>query len=271
MTSAVEIFDDRPDKAAHTTAGIVTTSIAVLILLILWLWKIVIPIPPIPPDQTVPTMELFPVGMIEGGTNQELGGGSQGNTGDPGSQNMDAADGHNTPSNPGAITNPNSDAAYSAAHPTPGSDKASVSDETQALLDKLKNKKNNTSIKIGGDGSGSPYTSGSGNGTGPGVGPNDGGLPGQGGDGGGKRYRKILFKPDIVNPTQEEGVVAVKIRVRKDGTVAFAEALSAGSTTGNPILKSTAAQSAYKIIFDEDPNGPELLELVVNINFTLQK
>jgi hypothetical protein len=213
-------------------------------------------------------MELFPEGMLVGGNNMEMGGGSQGNTGHAGSQNSDPSEGNNTPTNPGAITNPNSDAAYSAAHPTPGSDKASVSDETQALLDKMKNKKNNTSIKIGGDGSGSPYSSGQGNGEGIGVGPNDGGLPGQGGDG--KHFRKILFKPDVSNPTQEEAVVVVKVRVRKDGTVAYAEAQNAGSTTGNPILRSTAQQSAYKIVFDEDPNGPELLELTVNINFKVQ-
>lgn len=268
MTSAVDFFEDRRDTTAHTTAGIVTASFAILLLLLLWLIKIYTPIPPIPPDPAVPVMELsFPEGMLVGGNNMEMGGGSQGNTGKAGSQNSDPNQNSNpTPSNPGAITNPNSDAAYSPSKPTPGAD-ASVSDETKALLEKMKNKKNNTSIKIGGDGSGSPYSSGQGDGKGIGVGPNDGGLPGQGGDG--KRYRKIVFKPDIANPVQEEGVVVVKVRVRRDGTVAYAEAT--GSTTGNALQKSTATQSAYKILFDEDPNGPELLELTVNINFTVQK
>lgn len=271
MTSAV-VFDERPDKGAHTTAGIVTAAVATLLLLLLLFIKIITPIPPIPPDPEVPTMELFPVGMLEGGNNMEPGGGSQGNTGDPGSQNMDASSNDASPSNPGAITNPNSDAAYSPAKPTPGSDEASVSDETKALLDKLKNKKSNTTINIGGDGSGSPYTSGKGDGVGIGIGPNDGGVPGSGGDGGGtKRFRKILFKPDIANPTQEEGVVAVTVLVDRTGTVTKAEVSPTGSTTGNPILKSTATQSAYKIRFDEDPNGPELLKLTININFTLTK
>jgi len=272
MSSAVVYFEEpRVDRRAHTTAGLITLGFTILLLLLLWFIKIYTPIPPIPADVEPPTMELFDFGAIEGGTNEAMGGGSQGNTGDPGQQNSEPTPNNAPPTNPGAITNENSDAQYSAAHPTPGSDKASVSDETQALLDKMKNKKNNTSIKIGGDGSGSPYSSGTGNGTGPGVGPNDGGIPGQGGDGGGKHYRKILFKPDISNPSQEEAVVAVKVRVRRDGTVAYAEAMAAGSTTGNPILRSTAQQSAYKIIFDEDQKGPELLELVVNINFTLQK
>lgn len=270
MTGAVEIFEERVDKGAHTTAGIVTASVAVLLLLLLWLIKIVTPIPPIPPDPEVPTMELFPVGMLEGGNNMEMGGGSQGNTGEPGAQNSDPSESNADPSNPGAITNENSDAAYSPAKPTPGSNEASVSDETKALLEKLKNKKSNTTIKIGGDGSGSPYSTGTGDGDGIGVGPGDGGLPGQGGDGS-KRYRKILFKPDIANPTQEEGVVAVIVRVNRAGDVTFAEVSPTGSTTGNPILKSTATQSAYKIRFDEDPNGPELLQLTININFTLTK
>lgn len=275
MNSAVVFFDngaaDRPDPIAHTTAAISTAAFALLLLLVLLFVTIKIPNPPIPQDKEAPTLEID-LGMFAGGTNEAMGGGSQGNTGDPGSQNASPTDAANNPSNPGAITNEASDAPFSPAKPTPGAEQSSVSSETQALLDKLKNKKNNTSIKIGGDGSGSPYSSGLGNGTGPGVGPNDGGIPNDGnGDGDGKRYRKILFKPDISNPTQEEGVVAVKVRVRKDGTVAFAEAVAAGSTTGNPVLKATAAQSAYKIIFDADDKGPELLELTVNINFTLTK
>jgi hypothetical protein len=273
MTGAFTYYDsdvDRPDRTAHSVAGIVTAAVAILLLLLLWLITIKIPNPPIPPDKEAPTLEID-LGFIAGGTNQEMGGGSQGNTGEAGSQNSDPSNSSSTPNQAGSITNENSDAPFSPAKPTPGADQASVSSETQALLDKLKNKKNNTTIKIGGDGSGSPYSSGLGDGTGPGVGPNDGGIPGDGGDGAGKRYRKIVFKPDISNPTQEEGIVAVRVRVRKDGTVQNAEAIAAGSTTGNPVLKATATQSAYKIIFSEDAQGPELLELVVNINFTLQK
>lgn len=277
MTSATLFYHnedaDRPDAVAHTTAAITTVTFAVLLLLLLWLITIKIPNPPIPPDKEAPTLEID-LGFFNGGTNEEMGGGSLGNTGDPGAQNADPSNSNAEPTNPGAITNENSDAPFSPAKPTPGANEASVSDETQALLDKLKNKKNNTTIKIGGDGTGSPYSTGVGPGTGPGVGPNDGGIPGQGGDGNGvtpKRYRKIIFKPDISNPSQEEAVVAVKVRVRKDGTVAYAEALAQGSTTGNPVLKATATQSAYKILFDEDPAGPELLELTVNINFTLSK
>ncbi len=271
MTSAVVSFREPVDRGAHTTAGIVTTSVAIVLLLLLWFIKIYTPIPPIPPDPEPPAIQLYDLGLIAGGTNEEMGGGSQGNTGDPGSQNMDQNPDDANPSNPGAITNEASDIAHSNAKPTPGSNEASVSDETMALMNKLKNKKSNTSIKIGGDGSGSPYSSGKGNGDGPGVGPNNGGIPGNGGDGGEKMYRSIIFKPDIANPTQEEAVVVVTVRVRRDGTVENAVYNPKGTTTGNTILHSTATQSAYKIRFDEDPKGPELLLLTININFTLTK
>lgn len=272
MTSAVVNFQSREDRGAHTTSGIITAAVAALMLLILLLWKITTPIPPIPPDVEPPTMELYELGLVAGGNDMEMGGGSQGNTGEAGQQNSAESDAQANPSNPGAITNENSDAAYSPAKPTPGSNEASVSDETLELMNKLKNKKNNATIKIGGDGSGSPYSSGKGNDNGIGIGPGDGGIPGKNpGDGGGKRYRSIVFKPDISNPTQEEAVVAVVVRVDRSGVVRHAEYTPKGTTTGNTILHSTATQSAYKIRFDEDSQGPELLELVVNINFTLNK
>jgi hypothetical protein len=271
MTSAVVNLQAREDRGAHTTSGIITAAIAALMLLILLLWKITTPIPPIPPDVEPPTMELYELGLVAGGNDMEMGGGSQGNTGEAGQQNSAQSDAQSNPTNPGAITNENSDAAYSPAKPTPGSNEASVSDETLELMNKLKNKKNNATIKIGGDGSGSPYSSGKGDGDGIGVGPKNGGIPGSGGDGGGKRYRSIVFKPDISNPTQEEAIVAVVVRVDRSGIVRHAAYTPKGTTTGNTILHSTAAQSAYKIRFDEDPQGPELLELVVNINFTLNK
>lgn len=271
MTSAVANFRAPVDKKAHATAGITTGAVAILLLLALWLIKIITPLPPIPPDVEPPAMELFDLGALVGGTDEPMGGGSEGNTGDAGSQNSEPTPNDANPSNPGAITNENSDAAYSPAKPTPGSNEASVSDETKALMDKLKNKKNNTSIKIGGDGSGSPYSSGKGDGVGPGVGPNNGGIPGPGNGNGGGKVRHILFKPDIANPTQEEATVSVTVRVRRDGSVEHAEYNPSGSTTGNSLLLSTATQSAYKIRFDEDPTGPELLLLTIKINFTLTK
>jgi hypothetical protein len=271
MTSAVVDFEEPVDRKARTTAWIITGSVALVLLLLLWFIKIYTVTPPIPADVEAPALEID-LGSINGGTNQEMGGGSFGNTGDPGSQNMDANPNPADPSNPGAITNDASDVEHTKAQPTPGSNEASVSDETKALMDKLKNKKSNTTIKIGGDGTGSPYSSGVGGGTGPGVGPNDGGIPGKTpGDGNGKTVRHIIFKPDIANPTQEEAVVAVVVRVRRDGTVEHAEYTPKGTTTGNSLLHSTATQSAYKIRFDEDPNGPELLLLTININFTLTK
>lgn len=265
-------LEDKEDVQAHATASISTAVVLTILITLIILWEIRLPNPPIPPDPEPPVVTLFDIGLIAGGNDMQMGGGSQGNTGEAGQQNSAESDAEANPSNPGAITNENSDAAYSPAKPTPGSNEASVSDETLELMNKLKNKKNNATIKIGGDGSGSPYSSGKGNDNGIGIGPGDGGIPGKNpGDGGGKRYRSIVFKPDISNPTQEEAVVAVVVRVDRSGIVRHAEYSPKGTTTGNTILHSTATQSAYKIRFDEDSQGPELLELVVNINFTLNK
>jgi hypothetical protein len=38
----------------------------------------------------------------------------------------------------------------------------------------------------------------------------------------------------------------------------------------NATLRATATQSAYKIVFDADPQGPELLLLPIDIYFTLK-
>ncbi len=269
MTSAVEIFDDRPDKSAHTTAGILTASFAILLLLLLWLIKIVTPIPAIPPDPETLSIELYD-GPMPGGTNQVMGGGSQGNTGDPGSQNSDPTDANSNPSQTGAITNPNSESnVHSNAQPTPNAE-PSVSSETQALLDKLKNKKNNTSVSVGGQGNSGPYSTGIGDGNGPGVGPGDGGIPGQGGNGGTNKTIRIEYSPDVANPTQEEGVVSVRVSVNRDGSVTKAEATTGGSTTGNPQLKATATQSAYKVRFNADDDRPEIVQCVISFNFTLK-
>lgn len=82
--------------------------------------------------------------------------------------------------------------------------------------------------------------------------------------------RHILSKPEIVNPTQEEGKVVVNVYVNRLGKVTKTEVNSNGSTTMNSVLRSTATQSAYKIIFDADPMGPELLILPLDIYFTLK-
>lgn len=271
MTSAVEIFDDRPDKRAHTTAGIVTAAFLTILLLLLWLIKIITPIPAIPPDPETMTIKLY-TGPMPGGTNQVMGGGSQGNTGDPGSQNSDPTDANSNPSQTGAITNPNSSSdVHSNASPTPNA-QPSVSSETQALLDKLKNKKNNTSVTVGGQGNSGPYSTGVGDGNGPGVGPGDGGIPGQGGNGGGaNKTIRIEYSPDVANPTQEEGIVSVRVYVDRSGGVTKAEATSGGTTTGNPQLKATATQSAYKVRFNSDDDRPEIVQCVISFKFTLQK
>lgn len=270
MAIAADVFDDRRDKGAHAVAGIVTALFAVLLLLLLWLINITTPIPPIPADPEVLTISLY--NGPPGGTNQVLGGGSQGNTGKPGSQNSDPTENNSNPSQTGAITSPTSPSdIHSNATPTPNS-QPSVSSETQALLDKLKNKKNSTSVTVGGQGNSGPYSTGIGDDDGPGPGPGDGGLPGDGppGGGGDKKIR-ITYSPDVANPTQEEGVVSVRVSVNREGNVTKAEATPGGSTTGNPQLKATATQSAYKVRFNADEDRPEIVQCVISFNFTLQK
>lgn len=270
MVSTIDFFEDKPDKQAHTFAAIITTGVAVLLLLLLWLWTIVIPIPPFPPDPEAPVVELFDFGAIEGGTNQEMGGGSQGETGKPGASTMNDNPANGTPSQTGSITDDSPDAPYVPAKPTPGAE-PSVSDATLEALNKLKNKKNNTAVTFGGQGNSGPYSSGLGDGVGPGVGPNDGGIPGDGGGNGGNKKIRIEYSPDVSNPTQEEGVVAVRVYVDRSGSVTKAEATAGGSTTGNPILKSTATQSAYKVRFNADGDRPETVQCIISFNFTLTK
>lgn len=270
MTSAVEFYEDRPDKSAHATAGITTALFLVLLLLLLWLIPIVTPIPPFPSDPEAPVVQLFDFGAIEGGNNMEMGGGSQGNTGQAGAQtdNENPTDGN--PSQTGAITNENSEAVSVPSKPTPGRD-ASVSDATLEALNKLKNKKNNTAVSFGGQGNSGPYSTGIGDGNGIGVGPNDGGIPGDGGGNGGGKTIRITYSPDVANPTQEEGVVSVRVSVNREGTVIKAEATAGGSTTGNPQLKATATQSAYKVRFNADDDRGEIVQCIISFNFTLQK
>jgi hypothetical protein len=269
------------EKQARLIAWITTGVVGILILLFLLFWLIVTPIPAIPPPMDAPTVEI---GLLEGtgGDAPNQGGGSNGNTGVPGMQNP--SDAQNVqPKNPadnGSVTDANSDnnAAASSNHngtaTTP-----TVSDDVLAALANWKKNKGAASINIGGNGKGDPYTGGLGDGSGADVGPNNGGDPGHGGNGGnngtspignGNRVRHILSKPEIVNPTQEEGKVVVNVYIDRTGKVTKTEVNPNGSTTMNSVLRSTATQSAYKILFDADPNGPVSLVMPIDIYFTLK-
>ncbi len=270
----------RQERKARYIAAISTAVIATILLLVLILIHLITPIPPLPPD---PEMMVVEVGITDGsgGDAAISGGGSNGNTGTPGTQTAAVAahDQVKTPADNGSVTDNNSDnaSATSSNHNNPTSQQQTVSNDVLAALANWKKNKGAASINIGGDGSGNPYTGGIGNGSGTGVGPNTGGDQGTGKPGGdphgnenGKYFRHILFKPEIVNPTQEEGKVVVKVYVDRSGKVTKAEVDPSGTTTINSVLLATAKQSAYQIKFDADASGPDLLVLPIDIYFTLK-
>jgi hypothetical protein len=267
------------EKNANLIARIVTGIIATAILLLVIFWKIVTPIPAIPPPTDMPTVEI---GFLDGsgGDAATQGGGSFGNTGTPGMQNPSDAANTNpkTPTDNGSVTDPNSNNANASnSNHTSTTPQTNPSDDLAAALANWKKNKSAATINIGGDGKGDPYTGGMGNGSGSDHGPGQG-DPGTGGPGGnngnsttgdGHRVRHILFSPEIVNPTQEEGKVVVNVYVDRKGVVKKVEGGS-GSTTMNSTLVGVAKQSAFQIKFDEDATGPELLILPIDINFTLK-
>ncbi len=271
--------DNRDERQAKVISWITTAAIAILLFLVLFLIKIITPIPAIPPDPEAMTLEIG-LNMGTGGTSEVQGGGSQGNTGEPGMQAPSDADNAppSSPTDNGAVTgdNPDNPSATNTNHT--GTAKQPSKEMLAAIANFNKNK-GKASVKIGGDGQGDPYTGGIGDGSGSDLGPKNGGDVGTDGDGGkkgtdpignGNRIRSILSTPQIVNPTQEEGKVVVNVYVNRDGKVIKTERSSAGSTTFNPTLIATATQSAYKIKFNPDPQGPEVLLLAIDIVFTLK-
>ncbi|MEO5642002.1 MAG: energy transducer TonB [Bacteroidia bacterium] len=267
------------ERKGRVIGIILTVTFAILLFLILLLIKIITPIPAIPPPDEMITLEIG-LNMGTGGGAEVRAGGSEGNTGTPGMQDpSDAASA--PPTNPpdnGAVTsnNPDNPAATNTNHT------GNAQQPSTAMLDAIANfnkNKGKASVKIGGDGKGDPYTAGLGNGSGSDIGPGKGGDPGVDGPGGengndktgnAKRYRSIVFAPQIVNPTQEEGKVVVTVTVNRQGKVTKAERSSAGSTTFNSTLVATAVQSAYNIKFNPDPQAPESLALSIDIIFTLK-
>lgn len=265
--------DPQVKRRSRIYAAIVSGSVLLILLLIFIFWTFVTPIPAIKPDPEPIALEI---GLVDGSGGDAVtqGGGSQGNTGLPGQpETSPQTDPQPSPPSSGSVTDPTSD--NPAANPTPNPNQPSK--EMLAALNAWKKNKGAASINIGGDGKGDPYTGGLGDGSGSDIGPKNGGDPGTGNPGGsngtstsGRRIRHILSKPEIVNPTQSEGKVVVNVYVDRTGKVKKTEVNPEGTTTMNSTLRATATQSAYKIVFDADPSGPELLLLPIDIYFTLK-
>lgn len=266
------------DRKARLVAWIVTGTIGLGLILFAIFYQILIKIPAIPPDPEVISLEI---GLTDGtGGDAEIrGGGSQGNTGEPGApaQNDAASDVPKNPTSDGAVTGDNPDnPSKSNSNGTNTSASPTVSADVAAALANWNKNKGKATIKIGGQGNGDPYTGGLGDGSGSDRGPGNGGDPGTGGNGGadgdansGKNIRHIVFKPDIVNPTQEEGIVVVVLHVNRAGDVTKTE-IGAGGTTSNSILQSVAAQSAYKIKLNPNSGAPVDQAIAIEIKFTLR-
>jgi hypothetical protein len=238
-------------RRSRILAAIISGALLLVLLIVFIFWKFYTPIPAIPPDPEPIAVEI---GFVDGsgGNAVDQGGGSNGNTGTPGSQ---PADVHNnpTPSNPtsnGSITDANSDNPSAPSQTNPNQ-------PSKEMLAALENLGNNSGIDQG-PGHGDPGTG------------TPGGHNGTSQLGSGNRVRHILSKPEIVNPTQTEGKVVVNVYVDRTGKVVKTEVEPNGTTTLNPTLRATATQSAYKIVFDADPTGPEILLLPIDIYFTLK-
>jgi outer membrane biosynthesis protein TonB len=270
--------DNNDEKQGRVLAWIVTSLFFLVLMIVLVLVKIVTPIPAIPPPPDEITLE---VGIVpgSGGDVEFRGGGSQGNTRNPGMQQPAeaASNPHPNPPQSGSVTDANSSnpSAPAGNHPSQ-TNQTSVNPELEAALNSWNKNKGKATIQVGGQGNGSPYTGGIGDGSGDGPGPGNGGDPGNGGNGGsegndpsGKNYRRITYKPAIVNPTQEEGKVVVIVHVNREGNVTRTE-IGTATTTVNSVLRSTASQSAYQIKFNPDPNAPLDQAISIDINFTLK-
>lgn len=130
------------------------------------------------------------------------------------------------------------------------------SQELMALIANVKNKlKNSSGNSTNTDGNGKAGEGdgqGKGNGDGPGEGNNVG--PGKG-PGYSLRGRKLLQRPQLLDESQEEGIVVVEIVVDETGKVIDAVPGQRGSTTTSSYLYTLARQAAKTAKFNPSPDG----------------
>lgn len=274
MYAAAPAFDtpaEEKNDSVWISMGI-TAGIVTLLLIALIFWRIVVPNPPLPPAPETTVLEFIDLGTGGSGENAiSEGGSSLGESGEPGATAAEQPipTPNPSPATNGAVTSDDPDNPPANTTPQP-------SNALKDALASFNKSKGKATISLTGGGQGNdPYgagiggVKGNGEGDGDGAKGTDGG--GTGGTGGGDgRGRKLLSKPEVKNPTLEEGVVAVNIYVTPQGIVKRAEVNSARSTTINSVLRVTATQYAYKLTFSEDAKGPNLLLLTVEFNFTLK-
>jgi hypothetical protein len=111
------------------------------------------------------------------------------------------------------------------------------------------------------NGSGDVYRSGWGDeGSGSGAGSGNNTVP-----------REVISKPEIKNPTQEDGTVSVELLIDREGKVVKATVMSSGgkTTTHNEELLKAARQYALQYRFNEVDSGPETVKQIIHIAFKL--
>lgn len=280
MTTTVQYGENRESKN-WLIPLIVTIAIGALVVFLLFWLELSAKLPfPDAPGEVVLEAESGISDESGGGYLTSGGGSPQGD----GAQQQETGGGATTTTTAPASDdggNITDNSAENPAAPTGSQNKPANTPKASPALEKLLQSMNasngSAATPTNNNGSGDPYSSGNGggkgNGDGPGRGDGTGGPVGPG-VGPGKGFslvgRSLASRPTLKNPTQEEGIVCVEIVVDRNGNVIRANALSAGSTTTNSVLRSTARQSALLWKFNPDPNSDEEQIGKIFFNFSLK-
>jgi len=82
--------------------------------------------------------------------------------------------------------------------------------------------------------------------------------------------RNLVHFPDVIESSQKEGKVVVKIKVDTRGNVISAEYTSRGSTTSDSALKQAAIKAAKEARFNFSPSAPAVQIGTVSFTFKVQ-
>lgn len=82
------------------------------------------------------------------------------------------------------------------------------------------------------------------------------------------RLRKIVYKPEIINPNSEAGVVTLKLSVNREGNVVNVKDIPSKSTTTNAEQIAVAKQSALQFRIEPCSECPETEFIDLEIQFT---
>ncbi|MBI2269903.1 MAG: hypothetical protein HYU69_06030 [Bacteroidetes bacterium] len=252
------IADNRKD---HFLSFISSVLVFGLIILFLLLFLIKTPIPPYPPS-IIQEVEI----TFEGGGGED---GAEG-MGNPGMTSSVKANTNTTSATEDIFSSSTEDPVLTVKEERKKEKKKEKKIEekiraqedpqpSQELMnlianvkDKLKNSSGNSTNTDGNGKAGDGDGQGKGNGDGPGEGNNVG--PGKG-PGYSLRGRKLLQRPQLLDESQEEGIVVVEIVVDETGKVIEATPGQRGSTTTSSYLYTLARQAAKTAKFNVSPDG----------------